>query len=171
LAFRPEPTDPDGVLATAGRYQEIAENLHLKEVQADGVRYVICYNPQEAEHDLKVRESIVAHVEEVLSNPPGPGTKEAGALYSHPAYGRHLRRLSDGSLRLDRGRIREDERYDGKYVLRTSHPKLTKEDVAAAYKQLMMVERSFRSLKSLEELAPVAGPHRHRSGRRRQPCA
>ena len=28
----------DGVLATAGRYQEVSENLHLKEVQADGVR-------------------------------------------------------------------------------------------------------------------------------------
>ncbi|MDP2857655.1 MAG: hypothetical protein Q8P50_06700 [Bacillota bacterium] len=32
---------------------------------------------------------------------------------------------------------------------------MTKEEVAAAYKQLMMVERSSRSLKSLEELAPV----------------
>lgn len=145
----------DGVLATAGRYQEVAENLHLKEVQAEGVRYIVCYNPQEAEHDLQVRESIVSHLEEVLRNPPGPGTKEAAALYSHPAYGRYLRRLSDDALRLDRGQVREDERYDGKYVLRTSHPKLPKEEVAAAYKQLMMVERSFRSLKSLEELAPV----------------
>jgi len=72
---------------------------------------LICYNPQEAERDLKTRESIVAHVEEVLRNPPGPGTKEAAALYSHPAYGRYLRRLQDGALRLDRGQIREDERY------------------------------------------------------------
>ena len=145
----------DGVLATAGRYQEISEDLHLKEVQASGVRYIICYNPKEAERDRRVRESIVAHVEELLEHPPGPATKEAAAPYSHPAYGRYLRRLSDGALRLDRGRIKDDERYDGKYVLRTSHPSLSKEEVARAYKQLMMVERSFRSLKSLEELAPV----------------
>lgn len=145
----------DGVLATAGRYQEVSESLHLKEVGADGVRYIICYNPREAGHDRTTRESIVGHLEEVLRHPPGPGTKEAAALYSHPAHGRYLRRLQDGSLRLDRGRVSEDERYDGKYVLRTSHPKLAKEEVAAAYRQLMTVERSFRSLKSLEELAPV----------------
>lgn len=145
----------DSVLGTAGRYQQLEENLHVKEVEVEGRRYVICLNPEEAVRDLKTRESIVAYLEEALKDPPGPGTKEAAALFCHPVYGRYLCRLPDGTLKLDRTRLKAEARYDGKYVLHTSHPELTREEVARAYRQLMMVERSFRSLKSLEELAPV----------------
>lgn len=38
-----------------------------------------------------------------MRNPPGLGTKEVAAPYSHPAYGRYLRRPQDGTLRLGHG--------------------------------------------------------------------
>ena len=43
----------ESVLGTAGRYQEIQENLHVKEVEVDGRRYIICFNPKEAARDQK----------------------------------------------------------------------------------------------------------------------
>ena len=39
------------VLARAGRYQPVADNLEVKEVRVGARRYVICRNPQEALKD------------------------------------------------------------------------------------------------------------------------
>jgi hypothetical protein len=45
----------DEVLTRPGRYKQFADNLHVKEVWVgDGERrkrYVLCFNPQEAERD------------------------------------------------------------------------------------------------------------------------
>ncbi len=44
---------------------------------------------------------------------------------------------------------------DGKWLLRTSDVTLTPDDLAAAYKQLLAVERGGRDLKGAPELRPV----------------
>lgn len=41
-------------------------------------------------------------------------------LRSHPSYGKYLRQLKDGTLRIDKQAVREAEKYDGKYLIRTS---------------------------------------------------
>lgn len=56
---------------------------------------------------------------------------------------------------LDREKIKSEERLDGKYLLRTSDPSLSAEDVALGYKQLLEAERSFRDLKGVLRLRPV----------------
>ena len=48
-----------------------------------------------------------------------------------------------------------EERLDGKYLLTTSDPALSAEDVALGYKQLLEAERSFRDLKGTLLLRPV----------------
>jgi Transposase DDE domain len=53
------------------------------------------------------------------------------------------------------GKVRAEERLDGKYLLSTSDDSLTPEDVALGYKQLLQVERAFRTLKTTLELRPV----------------
>ena len=56
---------------------------------------------------------------------------------------------------LDREKIAAEERLDGKYLLSTSDPSLSAEDVALGYKQLLEAERSFRDLKGVLRLRPV----------------
>ncbi len=56
--------------------------------------------------------------------------------------------------RFDGEKIREEEKYDGKYVLLTNSD-LSAEEVALAYKGLWRMERVFRELKSTLELRPV----------------
>ena len=56
---------------------------------------------------------------------------------------------------LDRKRIAAEERLDGKYLLPTSDPDLSAEDVALGYKNLLEAERGFRDLKSTLDLRPV----------------
>jgi transposase len=77
------------------------------------------------------------------------------ALREHPALGRWLRQTPSGRLQLDRAKITAEARLDGKYLLSTSDPDLSAEDVALGYKNLLEAERGFRDLKSTIELRPV----------------
>jgi hypothetical protein len=77
------------------------------------------------------------------------------ALREHPALGRWLRQTPSGRLALDRRKITAEARLDGKYLLSTSDPDLSAEDVALGYKNLLEAERGFRDLKSTIELRPV----------------
>ena len=56
---------------------------------------------------------------------------------------------------IDRAKIAAEAKLDGKYLLSTSDPHLTAEDVALGYKNLLEAERGFRDLKSTLELRPV----------------
>ncbi len=77
------------------------------------------------------------------------------ALRDHPALGRWLRQLPSGRLVIDRAKVAAEERLDGKYLLTTSDPDLTAEDIALGYKNLLEAERGFRDMKSTLELRPV----------------
>ena len=70
---------------------------------------------------------------------------------------KHLRRLL-----IDRAKIKAEERLDGKYLLSTSDPDLSAEDVALGYKNLLEAERGFRDLKTTLELRPVFHRLEHR---------
>jgi hypothetical protein len=59
--------------------------------------------------------------------------------------------LKDGTLRIDKQAVREAEKYDGKYLIRTSDDTLSAEDVALGYKQLVDIEQAFCTLKSTLE--------------------
>jgi transposase len=74
---------------------------------------------------------------------------------AHPVYGRYLKLDSRGLPKIDRGKIKEEEKLDGKCLLRTLNDTLSPEDVALGYKQLLLVENAFRTLKSRLELCPV----------------
>lgn len=142
------------VLPTPGRYSQVTENLQVKEVSLGKKRYLICYNPRQAERDKQTREAVVQALEAEIDG-LDPESKKAAALYGHQYKGRFLRKLTDGTLKMDRSQIREDTRYDGKYILLTSEQTLSKEEIATTYKRLSRIERSFRSLKSLHDLNPV----------------
>ena len=49
----------EAVLARAGRYQPVADNLEVKEVRVGERRYVVCRNPLEAQKDAAAREAIL----------------------------------------------------------------------------------------------------------------
>ena len=59
--------------------------LFVKQVKAEGVRYVVCRNEAEAENDRKDREAIVAALDAQLKK----GDK---ALIGNSAYRRYLRK-------------------------------------------------------------------------------
>ena len=151
------------VLAKRGRYLKIRENLEIKEVIIGGGekrrRFILVHNPEEAKKDKATREKILSRIGkflEELGDQKGKAHKKSVcALMAHRTMGRYLRQLKDGSIKIDRGKIRDEAHLDGKYILSTSDDTLTPEDIALGYKQLLEVERAFRTMKTTLDLRPV----------------
>ncbi len=143
--------------------QALTDNLRVKEVVIDDAvmrdRFVVCHNPLEAERDRLVREQILAQLEEQIAGSDAlPAARRhdlACRLEAKPGYRRFLRQTKAGLLRVDRAAVAAEERLDGKFLLRTSDPTLSAEDVALGYKQLLEVERAWRDLKTSLELRPI----------------
>jgi hypothetical protein len=141
------------VLSRRGRYQVFRDNLHAKEVVVgDGERrrrYILCYNPKEAARQKKHREEVVAVLERELDRHRDHTATAQWAveLLASRRYKRYLRITKSGMIRIDRGAVREAERFDGKWVLQTNDDTISLEDAASGYKGLMVIERCFRSLK------------------------
>jgi len=134
------------VLARVGRYQEVAENLKVKEVYVGDRRYILCLNEEEERKDEASRTAILDHLREKLSG----GAK---SLVGNKGYARYLRVTKD-AMRIDEDKVAAEARYDGKYVLRTNTD-LPAAEVAKTYKSLWRVERAFRETKSTLEARPI----------------
>lgn len=150
-------------LSFQGRRQKVRENLEVKEiVVGDGERrrrFVLVYNPEQAKKDQATREKTLKRIAETilaLGDPEVASHKKAVcALLSHRSMGRYIRQTKTGKLRINQAKVQEEESLDGKYLLSSSDDTLSPEDIALAYKQLMEVERAFRTLKTTLDLRPL----------------
>jgi hypothetical protein len=75
------------------------------------------------------------------------------SLIGNKGYRKYLKTQGE-RFAIDEQKISEEDRYDGKWVLRTNIVLPTAE-VALKYKQLWMVEEIFRAAKSLLETRPI----------------
>jgi len=66
-----------------------------------------------------------------------------------------VRQTPGGLLRIDRAAAKAEAHLDGKFLLRSSDPTLTGEDIALGYKQLLQVKRAWREMKTTLDLRPV----------------
>jgi hypothetical protein len=158
--LRSGSAEADAALSRQGRYQDIAANLRVKEVRvSDSERFVICYNPEGAERDAAVRARMLSQLDELIQDSGKlSATKRAelrGVISTKPGLNRYLRVTRGGLLRADAAKIKAEENLDGKYLLRTSDPKLPAEDIALGYKQLGEAERGWRDLKQVIDLRPA----------------
>jgi transposase len=178
------------VLSRQGRYQQVRDNLRVKEVKVGrgdaARRFVLCHNPEQAERDRHQRTQQLAAVEGELERiaalrakaaaaaaragtgrsrrqrPPEDHLKAECALRDHPALGRWVRQTPGGRLVVDRAKLKTEAKLDGKFLLSTSDPDLSAEDVALGYKNLLEAERAFRDLKTTLELRPIWHRLEHR---------
>src|SRR5579875_619719 len=164
--LRGASSDAAAALARPGRYHLVGGNLRVKEVwvpaRAAGERagrFTVCHNPEQAERDRLVRQRLVAHLEGLIAGSDA-WTKTrrdelVGSLKDKPGLRRFLRRTPGGLLRIDKAAIKREAGLDGKWLLRTNDDTLTPADLAAAYKQLITVERGWRDMKGALMLRPV----------------
>jgi transposase len=163
-------------LAGLPRPRDVEAEWQWREVEAVvGLRHVVVYSAFKARHDFEVRDRrlrralaelrrlqaqaehdklsarrIIERVTKILT------THKCARFLTYEAAAGQL------SFRLDRDQYRQQRRHDGVFVLETNHPTLTTTEIVQSYRQLMEVERAFRTLKSLVKVRPV---YHHRDRR------
>ena len=109
-------------------------------------RYIVCFNPKQAQKDAADREAILESLQEQIKQ----GVK---SLIGNKGYRKFIQ-VERGSVTIDMKKIKEEARFDGKWVLR-ANTKMSAAMVALKYKELWQVERAFRDMKSLLETRPI----------------
>jgi hypothetical protein len=121
--------------------------LKVKEVVVGKTRYIVCHNEEQARKDAADRMAIVESLNDKLK-----GSDKA--LVGNKGYRKYLKTSEGKRFEIDTEKIKNEARYDGKWVLQTDLDANPKE-VALRYKDLWMVEAFFRSLKSIMENRPI----------------
>ena len=122
--------------------------LFVKEVAVDGARYIVCRNEAEAEKDRADRQAVVDGLQRRLAG----GEK---ALIGNRAYRRYLRRTGAGkAFEIDAGKLADEARFDGIFVLRTNAT-MTPLNAVLRYRELLQVEDLFRRAKAQLRTRPI----------------
>ena len=135
------------VLGSKVHYQEVEANLKVAEVRIGERRYILCRNEEEALKDAAARKQIVGQLQQKLDS---GGAK---TLVSNLGFRRFLKG-ERGAWRIDEESVQADSLLDGMFVLRTSL-ELPAAEIAATYKGLWRVERTFREENSTLEIRPL----------------
>ena len=120
--------------------------LKVKEVVLNGTRYIVCKNERQARRDEADRNAIVESLQEKIKKAPA-------SLISNKGY-RGFLTITNKSVVLDDEKVKADAKYDGIWVL-TTNTKLKAKEVALKYKELWMVEQTFRDMKSAIDTRPI----------------
>ena len=158
--LRSGSADAKAALARPGRYQQVAGNLRVKEVRiSDTERFVVCHNPDAAVRDAAIRQDMLTRLQEMIAGSDALSERKRaelrGVISTKKGLNRYLRVTPGGLLRIDQGAVAAEAKLDGKYLLRTSDPHLSAEDIALGYKQLVAIEKAWRDMKQVIDLRPV----------------
>jgi len=159
--LRSAAPDIQAALARQGRYRQVAENMHVKEVKLDdaGDRMVICFNPEAAVRDAAVRDQLLTQLEQMIEGTDALSAagraRPGGVISTKDGLKKFLKTTPGGPLRVDTARIKAGQRLDGKFLLRCGDAKISATDIALGYKQLPEVERGWRDMKQIIDLRPV----------------
>ncbi len=144
------------VLSRGGRYHQLhgprqhsksPSPLKVKQVLVGDRRYIVCHDEEQARKDRADRDAIPKKLREQL--------KQGGtSLVGNKGYRKYLTAAWGGAFQIDDTKVKRDARFDGKWVLRTDTD-LPAEEVAMRYKDLLMVEDAFRTVKSVLETRPI----------------
>jgi Transposase DDE domain len=121
--------------------------LAVKEVKVEGRRYIVCRNEAEADKDAADRAAVLKGLERQLKK----GDK---ALIGNSAYRRFLRPTAKSAFAIDPGKVADEARFDGIFVLRTN-ARITPLQAVLRYRDLLQVEDLFRTAKALLRTRPI----------------
>jgi len=110
-------------------------------------RWVACLNPVMAQFDKKKRE----YFQQIIEKKVEFSTAKEWIVKN--GYKKYVT-IKNMTIELNREKLKEDELYDGKWALITNTG-LAKTKLVDTYKDLAMIERHFRDLKSELEIGPV----------------
>jgi len=115
----------------------------------EGQKLIVSYSTQRAKNDAYNRQRGLKKLEKALTK--GKLTKQH---LNNKGYNKYLKLEGEISIRIDYDKFNEDQKWDGLkgYLTNTQ---LNKEDVIEQYKQLWLIEKTFRISKSDLKIRPI----------------
>ena len=111
-------------------------------------RFIVCYNPKQAEEDAIKRE----YFKRIIQNKVLHSTDKSWIVKN--GYKKYIKLKEDIIESVDYDKLEKEKIYDGKWVLLTN-TELSYEEVAKYYKSLWQIESAFRELKSSLDVKPM----------------
>lgn len=111
-------------------------------------RFVVCYNPQQAEIDAINRERF----KEIIAKKVLEKTDKSWIVKN--GYKKYIKLKEDIIESIDYEKLEKEKIYDGKWVLLTN-TKLEYTEIAKYYKSLWQIENAFSELKSSLDVKPM----------------
>ena len=112
-------------------------------------RFFVCLNPLVRAGTKKKREFFTKIIERKIRTTP---TKE---WIVKNGYKKYLKFDQGLSPTIDYDRLRDEEIYDGKWIIMTNEKNISSYTAGTYYKSLQTIERGFRDLKSLITVQPI----------------
>jgi hypothetical protein len=158
--------------AANGPWMPLGEGGAVAEVQLSGepARYLVVRSAERLGFERDMRRRSMRRCRDRLtklqqlvatgrvSERAAIGARVGAILKEHHGHRYFDREVTaDGSFqfRVDRNRLRAEQRLEGTYILKTNDPSLDAVAAVAAYKELQTVERGFRALKNVLAVRPI----------------
>ena len=141
------PDKVKGEIAQDDGWEELTEDLMVKELSIKDRRLVVYKSKALEKEDRKRREEVLEWIkEQILNNPK--------RLVVKKAYSRYLK-VEGAELKFNNKAIEKEAKLDGVFGFWCRGDGVRKEDAYKVYKQLWQVEEAFRSMKSGLKIRPI----------------
>ncbi len=132
-------------------------------------RYCLCRNPQTGDRETATRQRLLDRTQQALNKIVARKRRasierlsaQVGKILNRYKMGKFVEwQIEDGRLKwhFNQARIEQEKLFDGCYIISATVPKkqMDQDQVVAAYKNLSLVEKAFRNLKTVSlEIRPV----------------
>jgi len=166
------------VIIDERRMQRIKKDLYAISIpSSENQRFLLCLNTQKREDDRAYRESSIKSIKEELDKlnaqmnrnanikTKDEAMRKAGAISKSNYTGKYFRIETVDSIddplsfelkyELKTKRIKEDERVDGTFLIRTNKEQYSNEKLLEIYKNLSKVENAFKIIKNDLDIRPM----------------
>jgi transposase len=149
------------------KFRKLKDNLYIKGIECNGYKYVLGYNPEVYDHDMELqinekrkleeelkkvkkgfedkkldRDQVIKRIENILGK---------SFLSQHIGY-----EINEDDFKYYfKESLNEEEKFYGKFLVKTNVKELKDEDVILAYKSLNKIEQSFKIIKDFLKIKPV----------------
>jgi transposase len=123
------------------------EIFRYKEIAIGEGKLICAYSSEREKRDREERKRLIEKAEKLV--------EKVGSIITRRGALRYIKIESVGINKIDEGKIREDERWDGYYGVETNCKFMIPEDILKIYHQLWKIEEAFRILKSHFEARPI----------------
>lgn len=137
------------------KYKENPEDRNYKKAVLDE-KLICTYSSKRAAKDRKDRERQLDKAKQIVEK------NDKSKLKSHSGHKKYVAKSyaqnvieEEFTLVLDENKAKQEEQFDGYYVIQSSKPELTAKQVIENYHYLYKIEESFRIMKTTMQVRPI----------------